>query len=263
MAKKYTYSEAMNDPDLFNNNEPGDYGYESDEERGKSAYGVLADEPSERDSKAQQAAGGENRRGSSNEWGADDGGHLIAARFGGSSGEENLTAQNRNLNRSAYKSMESGWGEHLAAGDKVYVCVETDDPQRPNAYMGFVIYESPDGTRTGETFCFDNESRYEKAGWEEDASETERELEAEGYYSDQIYYPEGPAEEIDMYDVEDEADLISHPSDTEIEADSHESHDAYLGDAAAEEVTDTYGSVNSYENSGAEAGTDPGQEASD
>lgn len=137
---------------------------------GKTATGSLqiAEDPA-RDGKAQSAAGGDSRRGNNHEWGADDGGHLIGARFGGETGEANLTAQNRNLNRSDYKHMENEWAAHLEAGDKVFVHIETDDAQRPNAYMGYVIYESPDGTRDYDTFHMVNESRSEIAQWEADA----------------------------------------------------------------------------------------------
>ena len=48
--------------------------------------------------------------------------------------------------------MENEWAAHLEAGDKVFVHIETDGAQRPNAYMGYVIYESPDGTRDYDTF---------------------------------------------------------------------------------------------------------------
>ena len=69
---------------------------------GKSAYGVLdmADDPI-RASNAQREAGGLERRPD------DDGGHLNGARFGGFPTNENLDAQNRNLNRGANKRKEN------------------------------------------------------------------------------------------------------------------------------------------------------------
>ena len=91
--------------------EPGDYTY-TETEWGKSASGVLelADDP-ERDSVAQRSAGGEFRKPD------DDGGHLIGARFGGSSSAENLEAQNRQLNRGEFKAVENELARSIEAGD--------------------------------------------------------------------------------------------------------------------------------------------------
>ncbi len=154
-----------NDPNLFNDNPPGSYVY-IDTPNGKTAYGqlTLVDNP-ERDAKAQVEAGGKDRRMENDFWGKDDGGHLIGARFGGAPGAENLTPQNRNLNRSAYKSMEDTWAEALRNGDKVYVCVSSHnstDVQRPTAYSGYYIIEHTDEngktTRDAEYFSMNNES---------------------------------------------------------------------------------------------------------
>ena len=164
-------SEDLKNPYLFQEHQPGTYEYSENDYGGKVASGslTLTDEPA-RDSAAQAAAGGEMRRGSDSEWGADDGGHLIGARFGGASGEENLTAQSRNLNRGAYKRMENQWASHLEAGEKVFVYVETDQPCRPEVYMGYVIYETPEGVRDYDTFHMVNESQSEIAQWEEEAA---------------------------------------------------------------------------------------------
>ena len=131
-------SEDLHNPYLFSEYKAGEYEYEVSAD-GKSATGSLkiAEDP-ERDSKAQASAGGEFRRDKNHEWGADDGGHLIGARFGGETGEENLTAQNRNLNRSDYKQMENDWAARLEDGEKVFVHIETDGVERPNAYMGYL-----------------------------------------------------------------------------------------------------------------------------
>ena len=120
-------SEDLHNPYLFSEYKAGEYEYEVSAD-GKSATGSLkiAEDP-ERDSKAQASAGGEFRRGKDHEWGADDGGHLIGARFGGETGEENLTAQNRNLNRSDYKQMENDWAARLEDGEKVFVHIEAED----------------------------------------------------------------------------------------------------------------------------------------
>ena len=169
-------SEDLNNPYLFSEFQAGEYVYEENSVGGKTAYGSLqlSGDPA-RDSKAQISAGGISRRSNDHEWGADDGGHLIGARFGGESGDANLTAQSRNLNRSKYKRMENEWAEHLDAHEKVFVYIETDDPQRPNAYMGYVIYETPDGKRDYDTFHMVNESKTAVAQWEADAKAFEAE----------------------------------------------------------------------------------------
>ena len=164
----------IRDPDLFDKYPPGEYSYGSNG-YGKYACGTLqiSDDP-KRDPKAQAAAGGEARRGKDSKYGIDDGGHLIAAYFGGAPGEENLTAQDRNLNRSTYKAMEHNWAEHVKNGDKVFVYVETDRADRPTAYMGYVVYEDANGRRDVDYFHMINESQAEIASWEEAAAEAER-----------------------------------------------------------------------------------------
>ena len=169
-ADTATLSDNLNNPNLFSEHQQGVYAYGENTTGGITASGSLqlVEDPM-RNGKTQSTAGGSARRGKEHVWGADDGGHLIGARFGGDSGEINLTAQNSNLNRSSYKRMENEWAAHLKAGDKVYVHIETDSVQRPNAYMGYAIYESPNGTRSFETFHMVNESRTEIARWELDA----------------------------------------------------------------------------------------------
>ena len=163
------FHDDIRDPNLFTENAAGNYQYETRADGGKSAAGSLRlADSAVRDNQAQASVGGDARRGKDHDWGPDDGGHLIGARFGGSPGEENLTAQSRNLNRSDYKRMENQWAEHLDNGDKVFVFVETDGGERPTAYMGYVIYESPDGTRDWDVFSFTNESRSEQERWEEE-----------------------------------------------------------------------------------------------
>lgn len=206
-------SDDLRNPNLFSEYKAGEYEYETNAAGCKSATGSLkiAEAP-ERDNKAQAAAGGESRRGKDHEWGADDGGHLIGARFGGGTGEENLTAQSRNLNRSDYKQMENEWASHLEAGDKVFVHIETDDPQRPNAYMGYVIYESPDGKRDWDAFHMVNESRSEVARWDEEAAEWE--------------------------DWDDEADYGQSEDPTaDLEPAGEDTANEYLGSAASESAS--------------------------
>lgn len=162
--KSRLYSDDMNNPDLFSDQQAGEYTY-NEGPYGKSAYGQLhlaEEDEIARDAKAQREAGGDSRRDD------DDGGHYIGARFGGSEGPENLDPQNRNLNRSAYKQAENSWAEAIRNGDKVFVNMESykpDNTDRPTAYMGYAIFESPDGTRRSEFYSFQNESKATMNEW--------------------------------------------------------------------------------------------------
>lgn len=162
---QFSFTEDFNNPDLFEQNKAGEYEYGVNE-GAPYARGSLVLKSAERSPKNQKEAGGDYRRDQSSLYGVDDGGHLIGARFGGSGDQENLTAQDRNLNRGEYKKLENEWERHLGQGDKVFVHIETDNGNRPNAYMGYVIYESADGSRTSDFFHFVNESRSEQDNWE-------------------------------------------------------------------------------------------------
>lgn len=174
------------DPTLFTAHEAGDYTY-VESGLGKSASGVLeiCDNPV-RDASAQRSAGGVDRRPD------DDGGHLIGARYGGSSGAENLDAQNRQLNRGQFKALENGWADQIADGDKVFVDVETfkgDESDRPSAFMGYAITEHPDGSREWDSFSFPNESAEQQENWGKEIGEpiSDEDLEAaiaDAEYSD-------------------------------------------------------------------------------
>ena len=222
MARKL--SEDLNNPYLFSEHKAGEYEYGENSVGGKTATGSLqiAKEPV-RDSKSQTSAGGDSRRSNGHEWGADDGGHMIGARFGGETGEENLTAQNRNLNRSDYKQMENEWAAHLEAGDKVFVHIETDDQQRPNAYMGYAIYESPDGSRDYDTFHMVNESRSEIAHWEEDAAEFETSEEYAQFQDSAQNVKQGNAQPYTGTEVEKESATVT-------------GENGYLGEASGETI---------------------------
>lgn len=152
-------SEAFTSKDLYRDNPEGKYTY-GRTEHGKTAYGSLelTDAP-QRDSAAQRAAGGEDRQPD------DDGGHMIGARFNASPGEENLEAQNRDVNRGDYKRMENTWANKIENGSKVFVDVETYRPdgfERPDVYMGYSITENPDGTREWDAFSYSNISHEEQ-----------------------------------------------------------------------------------------------------
>lgn len=163
-----SFSSDIANPDLFSDNKPGNYEFISNS-IGKSAFGQLTLSGAPRDAVAQRNAGGEARRGSESPYGKDDGGHLIGARFGGLSIEENLTAMDSNLNRQDYKNLENTWAELLSDTEhntKVFVNIETFDAGntgRPTNIQGYYIVEQTDAQgntlRTAETFSFNNESR--------------------------------------------------------------------------------------------------------
>ena len=101
--------------------ESGDYKYETDRQgRIKRCYGKLRLEPeTDRNNYAQLKAGGEDRRRGEKEGESkDDGGHLIARRFGGSAEIDNIIAQDSKLNRGEYKKMEDDWQKRLEEKDE-------------------------------------------------------------------------------------------------------------------------------------------------
>ena len=154
--------EAFDDPNLFEKNRPGEYLYDQTD-YGKRARGSLTDQKGTRNAYAQRTIGGADRQID------DDGGHLISARNGGASGPENLEAQNKNLNRGEYKKLENHWNEELQKGNKVYVSSESfrsNSSERPDAFFGSYIVETPDGNRTIEHYSFSNASSTEQDAWQ-------------------------------------------------------------------------------------------------
>jgi len=82
----------------------------------------------------------------------DDGGHLIASRFGGSGDLDNLVPMDSNLNRSAWKTMENEWATALQNGSEVNVSIDAiyeGASQRPSE---FLIEYFIDGQRFEKTF---------------------------------------------------------------------------------------------------------------
>lgn len=168
------FKDFLNNPNLFSDNAPGAYSY-ADSSYGKIAFGQLTlASHRKRSGNAQRNAGGDDRRTSDNPYGVDDGGHLIGAIFGGSPWAENLTAQDRNLNRSAYRKLEKKWEKHLKNNDKVFVNIETYDygnSGRPTNFMIYSIIEHTDEngkvTREISFDSLNNESASEHQKWEE------------------------------------------------------------------------------------------------
>ena len=107
-----------------------------------------------RNPNAQVVAGGVDRAET------DDGGHLIATRFGGSPELDNLVAENSFINRSAYKRLENAWARDLEAGNRVLVNIEPyygTDAQRPTHITGSYTVIRPDGSSFEEYFSLTNE----------------------------------------------------------------------------------------------------------
>lgn len=131
------------------------YEYSLDEnDRVVSAKGELRLEEGVRDLKAQLEAGGEFRRPT------DDGGHLIGTRFGGFGGHDNLIAEDRNLNRSGFKTLENEWAGALENGKDVYVEIEPvyqEDVERPCVVLGGYEVTSENGETVKDYFSFTNE----------------------------------------------------------------------------------------------------------
>ena len=76
----------------------------------------------QRSRRNQQQAGGADRRVS------DDGGHFIAARFGGPTDSFNHFAQDATFNRGGYRAIEDGWAKDLRAGKHVLVDIVAHYP---------------------------------------------------------------------------------------------------------------------------------------
>ena len=96
------------------------------------ASGDLHLAEGKRDLYAQRNAGGDFRRDT------DDGGHLIANRFEGPGGLENLVPEDRSINRGAYKTMENHWANELLEGNSVNLDVTPiyhGDSLRPDSIL--------------------------------------------------------------------------------------------------------------------------------
>ena len=118
------------------------------------AGGELRLEDGKRNNYAQRIAGGENRHEE------DDGGHLIASRFGGSGELDNIVPEDKSVNRGGFKSLENEWARNLEDGNKVYVDIDPvyqNDSKRPILITG--SYEIDDGNKKEkEYFSMTNEN---------------------------------------------------------------------------------------------------------
>jgi len=108
------------------------YKYTTDSEgRIGKVEGNLKIKQGARNLTAQRNVGGEARQTN------DDGGHLIAARFGGSGNYDNLVPMDGTINKGAYKKIENSWKNALDEGKEVKVKIEPiyeNESQRPASF---------------------------------------------------------------------------------------------------------------------------------
>ena len=75
----------------------------------------------------------------------DDGGHLGAHRFFGDTPDEGIVPQVANLNRGAWKKMESEWADWVAEGCRVDYRIQVDPPGaiRPDNFQVVYVISDP------------------------------------------------------------------------------------------------------------------------
>jgi hypothetical protein len=75
----------------------------------------------------------------------DDGGHLGAHRFFGDTPDEGIVPQIANLNRGAWKKMESEWADWVAEGARVDYRIAVDPPGavRPDRFQVVYVVSDP------------------------------------------------------------------------------------------------------------------------
>jgi DNA/RNA non-specific endonuclease len=93
----------------------------------------------------------------------DDGGHLGAHRFFGDTPDEGIVPQIANLNRGAWKKMESEWADWVAEGARVDYRIAVDPPGavRPDNFKVVYVVSDPS---TGDIFDKQSQSFPNVAG---------------------------------------------------------------------------------------------------
>ena len=135
--------------------EANQYKYETDRYgRISHCEGTLRLELGKTNSAHQQRAGGEDRMED------DDGGHLIARRFGGSEKIDNIVPMNYRLNRGDYKTMENEWAKDVEEGKTVDVSIDCkygwSDSERPKEIRVKYIVSDDTGEIERKTKLFKN-----------------------------------------------------------------------------------------------------------
>lgn len=152
--------------------ESNGYSFTTDDNGTVVATGDLQSSTAARDGAMQASAGGSARLDN------DDGGHLIAARANGPAIQENLSAQNSNLNRSSFKVMENAEQNAIRDGAKISTertafvgnDVAPDGSRRPDAYMVNDHITFADGKTQDVHLSFSNMSKAEQAEMNEQTS---------------------------------------------------------------------------------------------
>lgn len=151
---------------------PGEYTY-SQNANGKSASGIIANgSASERDLGAQRSAGGADRQA------GDQGGHLIADRFGGRNDPTNLDAQAANVNQKDQANVERNVANLVTdQNNTVSMSVANFNSvgERPDATM---INVGVQNNTTGETdeqhISFQNASHDLQQSWNDTANQADQ-----------------------------------------------------------------------------------------
>lgn len=151
---------------------PGEYTY-SQNGNGKSASGIIANgSTSERDLGAQRSAGGADRQA------GDQGGHLIADRFGGRNDSTNLDAQAANVNQKDQANVERNVA-NLAADQNNTVSMSVANynsiGERPDATMINVgVQNNTTGAIDEQHISFQNASHDLQQSWNETANQADQ-----------------------------------------------------------------------------------------
>ena len=152
--------------------EANGYMFSTDQNGTITVTGELQSEAAVRDGAMQAHAGGSARLAT------DDGGHLVAARANGPAIEQNLSAQDRNLNRSSFKAMETAEQNAIKGGAKIstertaFVSndIAADGFKRPDAYMVNNHVTFADGKTQDVHLSFSNMSKAEQTQLNEQTS---------------------------------------------------------------------------------------------
>lgn len=151
---------------------PGEYTY-SQNANGKSASGIIANgSTSERDLGAQRSAGSADRQA------GDQGGHLIADRFGGRNNPTNLDAQAANVNQKDQANVERNVA-NLAANQNNTVSMSVANynsvGERPDAIMINVgVQNNTTGEIDEQHISFQNASHDLQQSWNDIANQADQ-----------------------------------------------------------------------------------------
>lgn len=155
---------------------PGEYTY-SHNHNGKSASGIVANgSTSDRDLVAQRSAGGVDRQP------GDQGGHLIADRFGGRNDPSNLDAQAANVNQKDQANVERNIAE-LAADPNNTVSMSVANynsvGERPDATMINVgVLNNTTGETDEKHISFQNASHDLQQSWIDTANQADQTIDS-------------------------------------------------------------------------------------